>query len=114
MLRDCSKAISINPKSSKAYYRSALALVALERYDEALDCCDRCLEFDKDNKGVQGVREKATKLKEEKERKERERQERLRQEQLKKERLRAAYRVRRPSVKSLLHSLPVRRNETSL
>ncbi len=93
MLRDCSRAISINPQSSKAYYRSALALVALERYEEALDCCDRCLQFDKDNKGVQAVREKAAKLKEEKDRKERERQERIRQEQLKKARLQAAYRV---------------------
>ncbi|RPD67088.1 40S ribosomal protein S7 [Lentinus tigrinus ALCF2SS1-7] len=94
VLRDCSKAISINAHSSKAYYRSALALVALERYDEALDCCDRCLQFDKDNKSIQGVREKAAKLKGEKERKERERQERIRQEQLEKERLRAAYRER--------------------
>ncbi|KAI0719481.1 40S ribosomal protein S7 [Cerioporus squamosus] len=94
VLRDCSRAISINSQSSKAYYRSALALVALERYDEALDCCDRCLQFDKDNKGVQAVREKAAKLQEEKERKERERQERIWQEQLKKARLQAACRER--------------------
>ncbi|TFK94731.1 40S ribosomal protein S7 [Polyporus arcularius HHB13444] len=94
VLRDCSKAISINPQSSKAYYRSALALVALERYEEALDCCDRCLQFDQGNKGVRAVREKAAKLKEEKDRKERERQERIRQEQLKKARLQTAYRER--------------------
>ncbi|KAI0660911.1 40S ribosomal protein S7 [Cubamyces menziesii] len=94
VLRDCSKAISVNPKCSKAYYRSALALIALERYDEALDCCDRCLQFDKENKAVQATREKAAKLKEAKERKERERQERIRQEQLKQERLRAAYKER--------------------
>ena len=94
MLRDCSRAISINPQSSKAYYRSATALVALERYDEALDCCDRCLRFDKDNKAVQVIRDKAAKLKEAKERRERERQEQIRQEQMKQERLRAAFRVR--------------------
>ncbi|KAJ8481730.1 hypothetical protein ONZ51_g5828 [Trametes cubensis] len=94
VLRDCSKAISVNPKCSKAYYRSALALIALERYDEALDCCDRCLQFDKENKAVQATREKAAKLKEAKERRERERQERIRQEQLKQERLRAAYKER--------------------
>ena len=70
-----------------------MALIGLERYDEALDACDRCLEFDQENKTVQAAREKATKLKEAKERKERERQERIRQEQLKQERLRAAYRV---------------------
>ncbi|KAL7282463.1 hypothetical protein ACG7TL_003934 [Trametes sanguinea] len=94
VLRDCSKAIGVNPKSSKAYYRSALALIALERYDEALDCCDRCLQFDKDNKAMQETRAKAAKLKEAKEHKERERQERERQEQLKQARLRAAYKER--------------------
>ncbi|KAL1944214.1 hypothetical protein VTO73DRAFT_3399 [Trametes versicolor] len=94
VLRDCSKAIGINPKASKAYYRSALALIALERYDDALDCCDHCLQFDKDNKTVQAAREKAAKLKEAKDRKERERQERIQQEKLKQERLRAAYRER--------------------
>ncbi|KAI9000943.1 40S ribosomal protein S7 [Trametes punicea] len=94
VLRDCSKAIGINPKSSKAYYRSALALIALERYDEALDCCDRCLQFDKDNKAVQATREKAARLKDAKDRRERERQERIRQQQLKQARLRAAYKER--------------------
>ncbi|KAI0832494.1 hypothetical protein BC628DRAFT_1346926 [Trametes gibbosa] len=94
VLKDCSKAIGINPKASKAYYRSAQALIALERYDDALDCCDHCLQFDKDNKGVQSAREKAVRLKEAKERKEREKQERIRQEQLKQERLSAAYKER--------------------
>ncbi|TBU33271.1 40S ribosomal protein S7 [Dichomitus squalens] len=94
VLRDCSRAIEVNIQSSKAYYRSAMALIALERYDEALDACDRCLQFDKDNRTVQAARDKAAKLKETKERKERERQERLRQEQLNKERLRAAYQER--------------------
>ncbi|KAI0650668.1 40S ribosomal protein S7 [Trametes meyenii] len=94
VLRDCSKAIGVNPKSSKAFYRSAMALVALERYDEALDCCDRCLEFDKGNKAVQTTREKAEKFNEAKNRKERERQERLKQEQLKQARLKAAYKER--------------------
>ncbi|KAI0352883.1 40S ribosomal protein S7 [Trametes cingulata] len=94
VLRDCSRAIGLNPQSSKAYYRSALSLIALERYDEALDCCDRCLQYDKDNKSVQAAREKAAKLKEAKDRKERERQERMRQEQLKQTRLKAAYKER--------------------
>ncbi|KAF8192425.1 40S ribosomal protein S7 [Pholiota molesta] len=49
VLRDCSKALSINPKSSKAYYRSATALVNLGRYDEAEDCCARCLSYDPNN-----------------------------------------------------------------
>ncbi|KAF8211486.1 hypothetical protein K438DRAFT_1569148 [Mycena galopus ATCC 62051] len=63
VLRDCSKALTLNPKSSKAFYRSALALIALERADEALDCCDRCLTFDLDNKGVQTARLRAQQLK---------------------------------------------------
>ena len=93
MLRDCSNAISTNPHSSKAYYRSAMALVALERYNEALDACDRCLQFDQENKTMHAAKERAANLKEVKDHKERERQERIRQEQQKQERLQAAYQV---------------------
>ena len=93
VLRDCAKTIELNPKSSKAYYRSALALVALERYEEALDCCRRYLQFDSDNQSMKSVGERAKSLKEAKEKKEKDRQERLRKEQLKQEQLRAAYRV---------------------
>ena len=82
-----------------------MALIALERYDDALDACDRCLQFDKENKTVQAVREKAAKLKETKERKERERQERIRQEQLKQERLRAAYKASKCSLLRLNDAL---------
>ena len=69
VLKDCSKAIALNATSSKAYYRSALALVALERLDEAIDCCERCLQFDKENASVKSTLEKALKLKEAKEKK---------------------------------------------
>jgi len=93
VLRDCSQALKINLKSSKALYRSSLALLALERVLEALDCCDRCLEFDKDNKGVLNVREKILKAKAAKERKERERSERIRKEEEEKRRLKAAFQV---------------------
>lgn len=93
-MRDCSKVLAINSKSSKAYYRSSLALLALERADEALDCCVRCLEFDRDNKGVQGARERARRAKAERERKERERAERLREERESLARLNAAFQVR--------------------
>ncbi|GJE84404.1 Tetratricopeptide repeat protein 4 -like protein [Phanerochaete sordida] len=94
VLKDCSKALALNHKSSKAYYRSALALVALERFDDAIDCCERCLGFDKDNAGVKGVHEKALKLKETKERKEREKLEKLQREQQEKRRLVAAFKER--------------------
>ena len=49
-LRDSAQVLTkLNPQSSKAYYRSARALFALEKYDQALDCCDRCLAFDAAN-----------------------------------------------------------------
>ncbi|KAJ3734431.1 40S ribosomal protein S7 [Lentinula guzmanii] len=94
VLRDCSKVLSQNTKSSKAYYRSALALIALERLGEAIDCCARCLDFDKDNKGIQGVLERATKLKTAKDKKESERREELRQEHLAKVKLNDAFKER--------------------
>ncbi|KAF4619617.1 hypothetical protein D9613_005433 [Agrocybe pediades] len=94
VLRDCSKALSSNPKCSKAYYRSALALMKLERLEEALDCCDRCLSYDPDNSGVNTVKERALKAKEEADRKEREKQERIRREEEKKLKMKMALRAR--------------------
>jgi tetratricopeptide (TPR) repeat protein len=65
VLRDCSLAITLNKISSKAYYRSALALLALDRLEEAIDSCDRCLSFDSKNVAVNSVKEKAMKAKQE-------------------------------------------------
>lgn len=93
VLRDCSKALMINPKSSKAYYRSSIALLALERVDDAIDCCDRCLQIDKDNKSVQSVRERASKAKAAKELKDQERLERIRKEKELNTRLSAAFKA---------------------
>ena len=90
---DCSKALLINPKSSKALYRSSLALLSLERVEEANDCCDRCLDFDKDNKSVQGVRERVINAKAVKDRREHERLERARKENELNRRLKAAFQV---------------------
>ncbi|EPQ59635.1 TPR-like protein [Gloeophyllum trabeum ATCC 11539] len=90
VLKDCSRALTINPRSSKAYYRSALALLALDKLEEALDCCDRCLAYDRDNKGVQGVREKVSRKKEEKDRREREKAEKMRKEREEKMKMRKA------------------------
>ncbi|PPR02467.1 hypothetical protein CVT24_002016 [Panaeolus cyanescens] len=84
VLRDCSKALTLNPKSSKAYYRSALALVSLSRYDEALDCCARCLAYDTTNSGVKSVEDRAKKLKAEAEEREaKKKEERKREEEAK-------------------------------
>ncbi|KAF5363738.1 hypothetical protein D9756_000603 [Leucocoprinus leucothites] len=94
VLRDCSKAISNNEKCSKAYYRSALALLALERVDEAIDCCKRCLAFDHDNTGVRTVYEGTLKAKKEKEAREQAREQRIKKEQEAKGVLTAAYQAR--------------------
>lgn len=94
VLRDCSRALTINPRSSKAFYRSSLALMSLERFEEAIDCCDRCLSYDVDNKGVQIVLERASKSKAQKDKKEKERQERLQREQAAKLQMNIAFRVR--------------------
>lgn len=94
VLRDCSAAIMVNTKSSKAYYRSALALVALERYDEAVDSCSRCLSFDPTNQPVVSLKEKAGKLHDAKVKKEQEKQERLRLAEEERRRLQLAFKVR--------------------
>ncbi|THH18023.1 hypothetical protein EW146_g2901 [Bondarzewia mesenterica] len=91
VLRDCSKAITINHHSAKAYYRSGLALFALERVDECVDCCDRCLVFDGENASIKALRRRASEKKEEKEKKEREKAERIAREQQERQRLTAAF-----------------------
>lgn len=93
VLKDCSRAITINPESSKAYYRSASALVALERLEEALDCCDRCLAFDGENVNVRDLRKTAAKRKEAKEQKEAEKREQERGKQEQARKLRIAFQV---------------------
>jgi hypothetical protein len=67
--------------------------MALDRLDEALDCCARCLSFDGNNKGVQTVRDRATAAKTEKDRKEQERSTRLRREEEAKRRMNTAFKV---------------------
>ncbi|KAI6105448.1 hypothetical protein F5141DRAFT_1123779 [Pisolithus sp. B1] len=96
VLRDCSKALTINPGSSKAYYRSAVALLSLNRPEEALDCCERCLSFDAHNRAVISVRDRAAKDKAEKDRKQREKEDRLQKERDQKRALQAALKARNP------------------
>ncbi|KAH7888037.1 40S ribosomal protein S7 [Phlebopus sp. FC_14] len=91
VLRDCSKALSINPKSSKALYRSAMALLTLDRVEEALDCCDRCLLYDHDNQSVKAVRARAERAKVEKDRRKQQNEGRLRREQEEKRLLQLAF-----------------------
>nr|CAG8583942.1 12333_t:CDS:2 [Entrophospora candida] len=58
VLNDCAKALKINPKNIKAFYRSAKALYMLDKLDEALDCCDHALLIDPNNLAMQKEKEK--------------------------------------------------------
>ncbi|KAF8679827.1 Ribosomal protein S7e [Rhizoctonia solani] len=55
VLKDVKLVLETDPRSSKALFRAAKALVKLRRYEEALDACDRCLSFDPDNGGVTSI-----------------------------------------------------------
>lgn len=79
VLRDCATVIAANPRSSKAYYRAGLALLALERADEALDVCARAGEAGADDAGFKTLRGRAEKKREELRRKDGDRRERARQ-----------------------------------
>ncbi|KAF7723207.1 hypothetical protein EC973_002282 [Apophysomyces ossiformis] len=87
VLRDCAKCLELNPKNVKALYRSARALYALDRVDEAHDCCEHGLAADPENQAIKKIREDciqrkktielAQQRKEKKEREEKEAKERL-------------------------------------
>lgn len=46
---DCAQALRVNPRNVKAHYRSASALLSLDKLHEALDVCYRGLQIDKEN-----------------------------------------------------------------
>ncbi|KAI5124755.1 hypothetical protein M0805_005389 [Coniferiporia weirii] len=94
VLRDCSRAITLNPACLKAYYRSALALLALDRPDDAIDACHRCLRFDPDNSGIKKLQERALKAKDVKMEKEKITLERIEKEEAYKKRMRRAFEER--------------------
>ncbi|SPN98606.1 related to hsp90 chaperone complex associated protein CNS1 [Cephalotrichum gorgonifer] len=52
---DCAAALRLNPKNVKAWYRSAKALLKVDRIEEADDACARGLALDPDNKALRGV-----------------------------------------------------------
>ncbi|KAF9268227.1 hypothetical protein L218DRAFT_853513 [Marasmius fiardii PR-910] len=81
VLRDCATALTVNPKSLKAHYRSAQALFELERLEEASDCCKRFLSI-QEEKETRALLEKVEKKKSEKERKKEENNERIQRERL--------------------------------
>ncbi|KAJ2509504.1 HSP70/90 co-chaperone [Coemansia sp. RSA 2049] len=55
VLRDCADALRIRPRSPKALYRAARACVALDKFDEADECCRWGLGLDPENKDLEAV-----------------------------------------------------------
>ncbi|KAL1981995.1 hypothetical protein VTN96DRAFT_1961 [Rasamsonia emersonii] len=55
---DCAQALKVNPKNIKAYYRSSMALLALDKVDEAEDAASRGLSIEPNNKSLQQVASK--------------------------------------------------------
>ncbi|KAK8227527.1 hypothetical protein HDK90DRAFT_62494 [Phyllosticta capitalensis] len=83
-INDCKATLLINPSNVKAWYRSATALLALDKIPEAEDSCSRGLAIDPKNAALQTLSTKIAKRKahlEEIERKRREREERQRAEE---------------------------------
>ncbi|KAH7100580.1 TPR-like protein [Auriculariales sp. MPI-PUGE-AT-0066] len=60
-LKSCAAALAKNLKCTKAWYRSAVALNALERFEEAVDVCNRCLAYDPNNASITICLQKAMK-----------------------------------------------------
>ncbi|KAF9899701.1 hypothetical protein BX616_002887, partial [Lobosporangium transversale] len=95
VLTDCGSALKLNPKNVKALFRSAKALLALEMYPEALDCCDHALIHDPDNRAVKDERVKIQAEFDRKEKLRREKEERERKIREKKEMIEAALEKRK-------------------
>lgn len=64
VLSDCSKALKLDPHNIKAFYRSTKALMALERGDEAVDCCECGLKQHPKDQSLLELLSEARKLKE--------------------------------------------------
>jgi hypothetical protein len=96
-LRDCATIIAANTRApSKAYYRAGLALLALDRPDEALDVCARAGEAAAYDVGFKTLRVRAEEKRAEIARKVEERRERARRAAEEKRRMDVAFVVRNP------------------
>ncbi|RKP13803.1 hypothetical protein BJ684DRAFT_9548 [Piptocephalis cylindrospora] len=106
VLTDCAAALQLDPKSTKAYLRSARACRRLERYDEAKDACDRGLRVDGENGALKAERELAINAKMAKEAKVRRAKDREEAEKLRMAQLVEAIRLRGIRLSPKASSLP--------
>lgn len=58
---DCAAALNINPLNVKAWYRSARALLKVDRIEEADEACARGLTLDEENKALRALAEEIIK-----------------------------------------------------
>lgn len=93
-VQDCGSALRINPKNVKGYYRSAKALLKLDKILEADDACARGLAVDPENKALRGVANEIIKKNEEVERRRKKEAERENRRRLEEVTLRAALQAR--------------------
>ncbi|KAJ2858995.1 HSP70/90 co-chaperone [Coemansia erecta] len=94
VLRDCSDALRIKPNTPKALYRATKACVALEKFDEADECCKWGLGLDPGNRDLLRMQKEAVDARESYDRKIRAREERERAKAEKRDRLRKAIEIR--------------------
>ncbi|KAJ1949163.1 HSP70/90 co-chaperone [Linderina pennispora] len=95
VLRDCSEALRLRPKSTKALFRSAKACLALGKYEEALECCKWGLGIDETNREIAVLQKQVEKTKAEHERKIKEKEERERKLAEKRQKLKQAIEIRK-------------------
>ncbi|ORY63073.1 uncharacterized protein BCR38DRAFT_435806 [Pseudomassariella vexata] len=91
---DCASALRINPRNIKAFYRSAKALLAVNRIEEADDACARGLAINENNAALRAVAQDIIKKNEQIGAKQRKENERLAKEKRRELLLRAALHAR--------------------
>ncbi|KAJ2689208.1 HSP70/90 co-chaperone [Coemansia spiralis] len=94
VLHDCADALRIRPNTVKALFRSAKACVALEKFEEAKECCKWGLNIEPQNKELAAMQTQVEEAVARHERRAREREERGRQKELAREQLKQAIEIR--------------------
>ncbi|CBQ73501.1 related to CNS1-cyclophilin seven suppressor [Sporisorium reilianum SRZ2] len=81
-LRDTSAVLGLNERNEKAYYRATRALIALERWQDAVDCAAHGLGVNADNAAISALKAKAEQKRVEAERRQADNTERARRKEL--------------------------------